>query len=136
MAMRIAGLDARTPERPGGRIARRADGSPSGLFYEEAGELVRRHIPPTSLEELVEAVKEAQVQAHRLGITAIHDFDPADILPAYQILRESGELSLRVTKSIHYSRLDQAISFGLRSGLGDEDLRIGALKLYMGGATE
>jgi predicted amidohydrolase YtcJ len=43
-ALEFAGVDARTPDPPGGRIERDADGEPTGLLLENAEELVLRHV--------------------------------------------------------------------------------------------
>ena len=51
-ALRRAGIDAATPDPPLGRILRRGDGSPIGTLVEwDALALMRRHIPPATLEE-------------------------------------------------------------------------------------
>jgi predicted amidohydrolase YtcJ len=48
-------------------------------------------------------------------------------------LRDAGELGLRFVWYFTESALDEAIGLGLRSGLGDEWLRVGGLKLFLDG---
>ena len=51
-----------------------------------------------------------------------------------QILRERGELALRVTKQINHEWIEAALDSGLRSGFGDDWLRLGAQKIFADGA--
>jgi predicted amidohydrolase YtcJ len=53
---------------------------------------------------------------------------------ALQMLHEEGRLKLRVTKNIPVELLDQAHDLGLRTGFGDDWLRIGSVKAFMDGA--
>lgn len=53
---------------------------------------------------------------------------------ALQQLHTRGKLKLRVTKSIPIEDLDHAVELGLRTGFGDDWLRIGSVKAFMDGA--
>jgi predicted amidohydrolase YtcJ len=55
-------------------------------------------------------------------------------LRAYQTLRGRDELTLRVIKSVPLEALDHALAVGLQSGLGDDWLRLGHVKMFMDGA--
>jgi predicted amidohydrolase YtcJ len=69
-----------------------------------------------------------------LGITMVHDMDGAIALRAEPVLRERGQLSARVLKSVPLDLLDEAIALGIRTGLGDDWLRIGQVKMFADGA--
>jgi predicted amidohydrolase YtcJ len=69
-----------------------------------------------------------------MGLTGIHDFDGARCLQGLQLLREGGRLGLRVLKNIPYADLNAAIQVGLRSGFGDEWIRLGHAKVFADGA--
>ncbi len=71
---------------------------------------------------------------HRVGLTGVHDFDGARALQAWQILKENGELNFRVSKTIPVALLDHAIALGIRSGFGDDRLRINSVKAFADGA--
>ena len=133
-ALHIAAIDARTPDPPGGSIQRDGDNRPTGILFEEAIDLVTRHIPATTLAHLVIAMRQAQVRCWQAGLTGIHDFDGRTCFQALQILRQVGELGLRVLKNIPVYRLDHAIGVGLRTGFGDDWLRIGGVKIFADGA--
>ncbi len=133
-ALEAAQITAQTPDPPGGQIVRDAQGQPTGILLEEAMKLVDRLIPEPSLDQVVEAIRQALPVAHRAGLTGIHDFDGPLALSAYQVLDQRGELSLRVIKSIPFDYLEQAIALGLRTGWGHDRLRIGAVKMFADGA--
>jgi len=133
-ALRLAGLDAATPDPPGGHLQRDADGRLTGILFEDAIDLVTRHIPPPTPEEIAAAMQTAQQQCWQLGLTGIHDFDGRACFQALQHLHQNGQLGLRVLKNIPVYRLDHAIGVGLRSGFGDDWLRLGGVKIFADGA--
>jgi predicted amidohydrolase YtcJ len=132
-AMKAAGVSAETVERRG-QIQRDAHGQPTGIFLEDASELVSAHIPERAAAELAGAMEQAQANAWRAGLTGVHDFDGPRSLAAWQILRERGRLGLRVVKQIQGPWLRQALELGLRSGFGDDWIRLGGVKVFMDGA--
>lgn len=100
-ALELAGIDAATPDPPGGRIERRADGEPSGTLRENATDLVGRLVPPPSLEERVEGLLRAQELFLAHGITAVQEASASLAeLEAYQAAAERGRLELRVVAAL------------------------------------
>ncbi len=91
-------------------------------------------MPEPDLGELAAAIDRAQAVLWKFGLTAVHDFDRRDCFMALQQLRLDGRLKLRVTKSIPVDLLPQAHELGLRTGFGDDWLRIGSVKVFMDGA--
>lgn len=134
IALRLAGVDAHTPDPEGGRIVRDARGVPTGILLETAMALVQRHIPPTDVAQLADLYAEQQAEAWRWGLTGVHDFDGRRSLAAWQVLRERDQLGLRVVKTIRAAYLDQALTLGLRPGFGDDWIRLGQVKVFMDGA--
>ena len=133
-ALRLAGIGAATPDPRNGRIQRDEGGSPTGLLFEEAVRLVETVIPKPEAEELAEAYRSSLPGLARLGLTSVHDFDGPTSFQALQRLHERGELCLRVIKSIPLELLPQALDLGLRTGFGDDLLRLGSVKLFADGA--
>ncbi len=134
-ALQLAGIDANTPEPPGGQIVRNSDGSPTGILLEGAAiDLLKRAIPDPTLEELADAMRQGQQVAHKAGLTGVHCMDGAQAFAAFQMLHRQGDLTLRVTKSIPLENLDAALAMGLRSGFGDDWLRVGGVKMFSDGA--
>ncbi len=96
LALEIAGVDAATPDPPGGRILRYASGDPTGILLETAGGLVRDHVPPLSADEEREIMRQTFRAAARLGLTGVHTMAGLDRIPAYVGFAAAGELPLRV----------------------------------------
>ncbi len=134
LALQRAGITRTTPDPPNGRIVRRSDGEASGILLESAMRLVEQVIPEPQGEALLPLIEKAQAALHRMGITAVHDFDGPDCFHALQTLQQRGRLTLRVVKSIPLPLLSEAVALGLRSGFGNDFLRIGAVKIFMDGA--
>jgi predicted amidohydrolase YtcJ len=133
-ALRLAGVGPGTPDPRDGLIQRDARGAPTGILLESAADLVSRQIPEPDMAELVEAIDSAQQLLWEFGVTGVHDFDRRDCFMALQQLRAEDRLRLRVTKNIPVELLDQAVELGLRTGFGDDWLRIGSIKAFMDGA--
>lgn len=96
LALEIAGVDATTPDPPGGRILRYASGDPTGILLETAGGLVEEHVPPLSSDEEREIMRQTFRAAARLGLTGVHTMAGLDRIPAYVGFGADGELPLRV----------------------------------------
>ncbi len=135
LALKLAGIDSSTLNPDGGEIAHDASGAPSGLLLEpSAMRLVADKIPVPSAGELATQMKATQALAHSLGITGFHDFDDQDCFAALQVMRERGDLGLRVVKNFNKKYLDAVLTSGLRHGFGDDWIRIGGLKIFADGA--
>ena len=136
-AFRLAGIDEKTPDPPGGKFDRDpATGKLTGRAADKANDLFEKFITDTSTRETRrEGVKLISKAMGRSGITSVGDAGggPEDLL-AYQDAREAGELLFRVYCLIRYEHLDRMLAAGLRTGLGDDFVRIGACKLFADGS--
>jgi predicted amidohydrolase YtcJ len=105
-AMSIAGITKDTPDPVDGRIDRDPQtGEPIGSLQEGAMKLVTKHIPPTSLEQLMVGLRYSIKMLNAYGITSIQDAAvDEDDLKTYKALDERGELTLRVVGSIWWDR--------------------------------
>lgn len=133
-ALQEAGITGETPNPPGGQILRDAHGEPIGILQENAMELIRAVLPPQTEDEYVQAIRQGLAVAHQMGVTSVHDMDPVDCFRALQVLESRGELSLRFFKQIPESSLRGAVEAGLRTGFGNQWLRLGCLKLFADGS--
>jgi len=133
-ALKLAGINPSTPDPVNGRIQRDAGGVPTGILFEEAVKLVEAVIPEPTPEALVKNFRQIIAGLWRMGLTGVHDFDKPTCFQALQLLRERGGLQFRVVKSIPLELLPQAVALGLRSGFGDDFLRIGSVKFFADGA--
>ena len=133
-ALQTAGIAAHTPDPTDGQIQRDKHGQPTGILFEGAMRLVAEAVPKPSLRDLAKAIQLAQQNLWRMGVTSIHDFDRSDCFAALQILHAAGDLKLRVLKNLPIDDLEFAVALGLRSGFGDDWLRIGGIKAFADGA--
>jgi predicted amidohydrolase YtcJ len=133
-ALALAGITAQTPDPPGGAIDRTADGEPTGILKETAMSLISDLIPEPAMSEATQAIRDATAAAHRHGLVSVHTMEGPDALRAFQQLHAGGDLEMRVLIQIPEENLEAAVRLGLRSGLGDERLRIGGVKIFADGA--
>ena len=130
-ALSLAGGDL---EVEGGVVERDASGEPTGVLREEAAWRFKERYMVWPDEEYLEAMRVGVKLANARGVTAVHDKDGwLGALRLWSQLEERGQLSLRVWQSIPYDKLDDAVSIGMRSGMGSPWLRLGYLKVFMDG---
>jgi predicted amidohydrolase YtcJ len=134
LALRRAHINNDTPDPEGGHIQRAPDGTPTGILFEAAMDLVSSVMPAPNAEAITKAIEDAIPSLWALGLTGIHDFDRRPCFTALQTLHEQGKLGLRVVKSIPLEDIGHALAVGLRTGFGDRFLRIGSVKVFADGA--
>jgi predicted amidohydrolase YtcJ len=119
---------------PGGVVERDERGDPRGVLRETAAWSFRDRYLVPALDEMVEACRHGLVVAAERGVTAVHDKDGwMGAFEAFQRLHDSGDLTLRVWQSLPADRLADLRAVGLRSGFGNDWLRLGYLKAFMDG---
>lgn len=133
-ALAAAGITSETPDPFGGRIVRDANGDPTGLLLERAVELATPHLPEPSARALDDALRDAQGEAHRMGITGIHEVESLAVLDAFRRLDAAGELRLRVLFHPPVTALPSLIAAGARSGQGSGWLTLGGVKMFLDGS--
>jgi len=137
LAFRKAGIDEKTPDPPGGQISHDpATGKLSGRVAESANEFFDKVIPRNfTRDDCREGVKLISKMLARSGITSATEAQgtPVD-LRAYQDAHEAGELLYRSYCFINFHHLDKMIEAGVKTGLGDEWVRVGAVKMVCDGS--
>ncbi|MDT4894291.1 MAG: hypothetical protein QOE97_3326 [Pseudonocardiales bacterium] len=143
-ALRLAGIDETTPDPPGGRIERDAAGQPTGTLHERGKLRLDTTRTDTVVPSMAEADRLKALEAgidglHRSGVTGIHEITRTrDELADYSKLHTEGRLRMRVVAYVRIvegqASLDGMIRTGLRSGFGDDMLRLGGVKISIDGA--
>src|SRR2546423_11142403 len=83
---------------------------------------------------MVEASREGVRIARSRGVTSVHDKDGwLGALGVWQRLRDEGALHLRVWQSLPAEQVEELADLHVRSGFGDDLLRVGYLKTFMDG---
>ncbi len=134
IALQIAGIDKSSADPEDGLIQRDHQGHPTGILFEGAMRLVASQVAKPNQNEIILAIDHAQKRLAQMGVTGVHDFDRRDCFVALQALHQQEKLKLRVLKSIPLEDLDHAVSMGIRSGFGDDLLKVGSLKIFADGA--
>ncbi len=146
------GIDA--AEVPaGGQVERDETGRPTGLLLETAQSLVRDLVYPYALDDIAGAIDRATRHYLTEGITSAQEagigagliaWSPRE-LAAYASARASGRLHVRTTLMVAADALHETggsaddlttfgLDLGIATGLGDETLRIGPLKIFSDGS--
>jgi predicted amidohydrolase YtcJ len=137
--LEIAGVSIDTPDPEGGQFGRK-DGELTGFVAESAMDVIHEagDWPEITREVRQQGVAMMSRAMAASGMTSTTDsWGTAAGLTAFQDARASGELLTRLSYMPHgtqpiYSALKQA---GLRSGFGDEWIRIGAVKYGADGSA-
>ena len=143
-ALALAGISKDSPNPPRGTVVRDSEGVPTGTLIEGAIEPVRRLLPPVTFGQDVAHLEQQCRLYNSRGIAVVRDpglFRHEMLI--YQLLRESGKLTTR-TRALFWvmpaeevtQQLAGIDSLGVRSGFGDDLLKIWGLKLGLDGGVE
>jgi predicted amidohydrolase YtcJ len=134
--LELAKVTRDTPDPDGGRIERDpATKEPTGILREKAMDLVLKLIPPASREESRKAAVWQLQEFAKAGLTSIHDADASmEDVKAYMDAHLAGELPIRVYLMVQFAEIERLDAWGMRTGFGNDLLRIGGTKLYTDGA--
>ena len=136
-AMEAAGVTAATKDPVGGRIEHLADGTPSGVFVDNAQPITQRVVPAPSHDELKRQVQNAIAEAQRWGLTGVHDAgETQEVLDVFEELGKAGQLNTRMYAMIgdDSATIARAMVRGPQSALYNGTLWIRSIKLYADGA--
>ena len=137
MALGLAGVTSETQDPPGGRFYRDENGRLTGLVAGGARAVFSELIPSDSTREQrrdgVVLISELMTQA---GLTSVHQTGGyRDDMIAYQDAREAGGMRFRMYLFPRGRLFDDMVNAGVRTGMGDEVFRIGAVKFTADGSA-
>ncbi len=139
LALSLAGITKETPEPPGGLIDRYPNtGEPSGLLFEMLGYIREKVMPPLSEEELTDGLTLANRHYLSQGITSLQEATSINDLGRWQALgrfKDTGKLRSRVSMMLSIGAMSQFQEAGLVSGSGDDQLRLGGVKIMLSETT-
>jgi predicted amidohydrolase YtcJ len=135
VALRMAGVTAKTQDPPGGVVVRDEEGNPTGILKDAAMDAIYKVMPALSHEQRVRVVKRALAHAASLGVTSAQDMNPdyADIA-VYSELFQRGELTTRLYVAPYITGVDDQAKLGIRHAFGGPFLQMGAVKAYADGS--
>jgi predicted amidohydrolase YtcJ len=147
------GIGDLAPGVEGGRVTTDEVGRPTGLMEERAQSLVQALTVPYPLATLTDAVAAAGQRYLEEGITSVTEAgvgggwvgqSPVE-LAAFAAAREQGRLHVRaelmvISDALHAvgahpaDDMDLGLDLGLRTGFGDDWLRLGPMKIFTDGS--
>jgi predicted amidohydrolase YtcJ len=134
-AMELASIDRSTEAPDGGEILRLPDGAPSGVFVDNAVEMIRAILPPPTTAEIRADLARAMALCREAGLTGVHDMgtDP-EVLAVLEAMEREGALPIRVTAYLSGDR--EAVYPFVATHPPDREglLRPLGVKLYADGA--
>jgi predicted amidohydrolase YtcJ len=135
IALKLAGITAKTPDPDGGVIVHDAQGNPTGALKDAAADLVFKVIPDPTHDQRRHSIERALEHAASVGVTSVQHMNPdyADIA-IYNELLDEGKLTTRIYAAPLISQVDDQVKIGIRHAFGGPYLRIGALKSYADGS--
>ncbi len=136
-AFELAKVDRNSPDPVGGRFGRDEKGELTGFVAEKAldvfrGVMSREPVNPAQRRAGVKLISELMTAA---GLTSVHDASTSlEDFVAYQDALAAGELRFRVYAMVDAGLYSALKAAGVRTGFGDERLRVGGLKLFADGS--
>ena len=138
-AMELAGITAATPDPDGGRIVRDEAGNPTGVFIDNAEDLVDAAIPSPGPEEMAARLAAAQERMASVGLTGVHDMGTE--IQEVELFREWAEAGRLIPRIVSYLDSSDTTLMGALDSIaaaesaepGDR-FRIRGVKFYADGA--
>ncbi len=144
LALKLAGVAKDTAAPAGGVIVRDPkSGEPTGIFKDEAQDLIAKVIPRPTQSEMEEALRAALKEAARVGLTSVHDITVdgdswnGSFTGEIRMLRRAeleGWLTCRIyaiTPIAQWKELEEA---GISHDMGSDFLKLGAVKAFADGS--
>jgi predicted amidohydrolase YtcJ len=139
LALQITGITNETEEPPGGMIDRDLEtGEPNGILY-EMGDYVLVRIPfrPSGAEREW-GISQANEQYLAAGITSLGEATVTNDLQQWEDfrnLKKAGKIKSRIQMMAGREFLGDFRAAGLITGYGDNNLKIGSLKIVLSETT-
>jgi len=142
----LAGITRDTPDPEGGQIDRDEAGEPNGILREAATQLVMRRLYPpdgvfsVSDAGLKDALRRTMQKAVACGLTSATTDDARFVggfercFRTYRELWAAGAPMVRTYQLVFHTEFDELTAAGLKTGDGDERLRVGAIKVFQDGS--
>ena len=133
-ALRAAKVPMTGGDISGGTITRDASGQPTGIFKDNAQELVDKAVPDPASAMLDRALDAAMNYANERGVTSVDHMGTWADLAVFERAHRAGTLRTRIYASVPlatWARLRDTVA---ARGRGDALLRIGGLKGFVDGS--
>ncbi len=135
-ALQMAGIDRHYREPEGGSVDRDpATGEPTGILREVPGYMpVINLFSKPETEKVAKAWKKAARIAYSRGVTGFHSVDAPEAWEFFASRHKAHKLGFRVHYYFPVNMLDELIERKFYSGMGDDTLRVGGVKIFADGS--
>lgn len=107
----------------------------TGILTEDYTDLMWAQVPDYTDEELERAVLHAFCEARSVSLTTVHcQFNSMQHLGIVRRLNSEGRLPVRVRFQWPYELMSKLVDEGLKTGSGDDYLKMGSIKIFMDGS--
>ena len=131
----ICGIDRNTADPIGGKILRDSSGNPTGVFIDNAMDLIKRFVPDNSKNDKRRQIINAVRKLNQFGLTAIHD--AGTDIETVHILKEliaQEQLTIRVNAMLNNNSEDYQEFLSKGPDITDKFLSVRTVKIYFDGA--
>ena len=135
--LEAGGYNDESEDPPGGRLGRDPNtGKLNGIVYERAIDHIRFGLIPVDTDEVRrEGLRTICRMLNRVGLTSVHDARvTAEEFQTYQDGKADDDLTLRIYALMWYPQFPALRDAGIKTGLGDDMLRVGGIKMVADGA--
>ncbi|MDQ6872473.1 MAG: amidohydrolase [Gemmatimonadota bacterium] len=133
-AMRAAKIPSTGGDVAGGTIVRDASGQPSGIFKDNAQDLVDAALPDPIPAMLDRALDAAMTYVSERGVTSVDHMGTWSDLAVFERAHRAGTLRTRIYAAVPLSTWAKLRDTVTARGHGDSWLRIGGLKGFVDGS--
>jgi predicted amidohydrolase YtcJ len=132
LALKAANITDQVKSVSGGAIVRGKKGRVTGIFKDNAMNLISGIVPAPSQQQEDKALKTAMKYVAERGVTSVHNMSGYHAV--FERAHQKGELTTRIYAGMmlkDWSLLNEKIKY---DGLGDKWLRVGCLKEFVDGS--
>ena len=131
----ISGIDRNTADPIGGKILRDNSGNPTGVFIDNAMDLIKRFVPDNSNNDKRRQIINAVRKLNQFGLTSIHD--AGTDIETVNILKEliaQEQLNIRVNAMLNNEPEDYQELLSKGPDTTNKLLSVRTVKIYFDGA--
>ncbi len=134
-AMDIAQIHLQKNDPDGGKIERDHEGNPTGIFIDNAIDLISRHVPKASVAQDTRAAQIAAQEALQLGITSLHDAGSGQqVIEVIETLRQKNTPMPRLYIMLNGEDKNLLAAYYATGPQIDDRVSIRSVKFYADGA--
>lgn len=134
LALKAAGITRETNDVAGGTVVRDASGEPTGIFKDNAMDLVWRVVPEPDISLSLRALDTAMTYVAERGVTTVHHMGTWSDLAVFERAHKAGALRTRISAAVPLATWQRLRDTVAARGHGDAWLHIGGLKGFVDGS--